>query len=119
MVHLRFMPELNHRVMTRRATGFLLRKVVFLEFEVETIVIEDLCHLPGTLAGMIKPTAADQAGDLTAQASRQGDQPFVMFTQKFPVDPRPVIKAILISGRDHAAEVAIAGAVFTEQDQMT
>ncbi len=67
---------------------------------------------------MVHSAAADQAGDFPAKTRREGDQSLVVFTQKIPVDTRTVVETILVRSRNQTTQVAIAGAVFTEQDQV-
>ena len=98
--------------------GPLLRDAVILQLQIKMVRPENFGILARRLLGGLQVVLHDRLRDAPSQTGRQGDQALVMLAQQLHIHARAVIKALREAERDHIAEIAVAGLVFTQEDEM-
>ena len=96
----------------------LLGEAVVLQLEEEVARPQDLGVATGGGARLLPVVGGEGAGDLPVEAGRQPDQALGETGQVVAVDARLVVVAVDVGVGDEAAEVAIAGPVLRQQDQV-
>ncbi len=96
----------------------LFGKKVFLQLEIETVIVENAGHLLGAALGLGHLTLIDQGRNLTTETGGHGNQTFVALGQKLPVDTGLVVETFTIGRRHQMAEVTVAGKILTKQHEM-
>ncbi len=91
---------------------------VILELEVEAVLAEDVAVLAGEPAGQLPVLDLERLWDLAGQARRQPDQAFAVTGQMLAIDPRLVVVAVDVGIGHEPAQVAVAGEVLGEEDQV-
>ena len=88
-------------------------------FQIEAVLAEERFQLQGLglRPGVI--VVDQQLRDLPGQAPRQADKALGVLMQQRPVDPGLDVEALGKAGRDQITEVAVAGLVFAQKDQVT
>jgi len=99
------------------AAAFLVDAVIH-EFDEKAVGTEDIEILLERLFGPRLIALEIVLRNLAADAGGGADQPLVVLLKQLHVDPRLVVKPVLVGGGHHFAEVEIAGFVFAEQDEV-
>ena len=96
----------------------LLGDAVVLELEEVVVGAEDLGVLACDRLRRVDVAAHDRLGQLAAEARGEADQSLGVLGEQLPVDARLVVVALEVRRADQLDEVAIAGVVARQQDQM-
>ena len=96
----------------------LLGDAVVLELEEVVVRTEDLGMFASHRLGGGHVTAKDRLGQLATEARGQADQALGVLREQLAIDARLVVVALEVRGADQLDEVAIAGVVACEQDQV-
>ncbi|MGD0783892.1 MAG: hypothetical protein ABSA30_13645 [Candidatus Aminicenantales bacterium] len=94
------------------------RQSVVHELDEETAPVEDRGVCGGGLFRLLGQSAAELIGDLAAQAAGQGDQPGVVPGQQLLVDAGTVVKPFEVGLGQEDAQVAVAGLVLDQEEEM-
>ena len=98
--------------------SLLLWEAVILYLKVEAILAEDVAVTPRKCTRMLPVINLKGTRDLTVQAAGESDQPLGILREVVKVDARLVVHAVKVRIGDQSAEIAIAGCVRGEQDQV-
>ena len=96
----------------------LVGNAVILQFQVVVVLAEQIVHLQGVGLGPLVIVVQDPLGHLAGQASRQGDQTFMVFPQQIHIDAGLVVKALHIGLGHHVAQIPIARLILAQQHQV-
>ena len=109
--------QLVRHLEERRAHAQLLADAMVLNFQIEPVA-EDLLELARELAraGGILPQ--DALRDLARDAAGEADEPLGVLLQQRPVDARLEIKPLGEARGDEVAEIAVAGLVFAQENEV-
>ncbi|MBA7617260.1 hypothetical protein ES703_24574 [subsurface metagenome] len=97
--------------------GIFFGKVMTLELQVEATG-EDLGQLQGSLAGSLHITADGILLHFPFQAGRRADEPLAVLSEQGLVYPGPIIEALQITDGYQLSQVAQAGFILRQQDQV-
>ncbi len=95
----------------------LLGDAVILDLQIE-VVAEECLQIQRAGFGRLIVAADQLLRDLAREAAGQAHQPLGVLVQQRPVDAGLVVEALGEAGADQIAEVAVAGLVFAQQDQV-
>ena len=98
--------------------GLLLGQAVVHELDVEVAGGEDRGVFPGRLLGLLREAPGEPDRELALEAGRQPMRPSAVGGQELLVDPRPVVEALEVALGDELAEVAVAGLVLDQEDEV-
>ena len=89
-----------------------------LQLEEVVVRTKDLGMVARDRLGCLHVAAKDRLGQFATQASRQADQTLGALGEQLAIDPRLVVVALEMRCADQLDEVAVAGIVACEQDQV-
>ena len=98
--------------------ALLLLDAVILDLEIEVLLAEGLPQHEGALFGALVFVVDQRLRDLAREAAGQADQPLGVLGEELPVDAGPDVKALDEALGDQIAEVAVAGLVAAEEDEV-
>jgi hypothetical protein len=78
----------------------LLFKTIFLEFDKEVFLSEDVLVLEGRPEGLIGLPQIEQIGNFSPQASTGGDETLAVFAQELLVKPGLIVEALQVGMAD-------------------
>ena len=96
----------------------LLGDAVALDLEIEVILPEELPQIEGAGPGRLIVAVDQRLRDLARETAGEADQPLAVLMQKLPVDARAQVIALGEAGAHQIAEIAVAGLIAAEEDQM-
>ena len=97
---------------------FLLLDAVILHFQIEMVAVEDLEKILAQLVSPIHVPFRQRARDRARKAGGQADQALAVLPQQLHIDARLHVKALGKPERHHMDQVAVAGHIFAQQDQV-
>ena len=98
---------------------FLLqRNAVVLNFKVEMLPVKNIEELLAEVIRAVHITVRQRTRDSARQTGRQTNQTFAVRAQQLHVDTRLHIEAFRETARHHVDEVAVAGHVLAQQDEV-
>ena len=96
----------------------LLGQAVVLDLEEEVARAEDVAVVAGQAARQLPVLDLQRPWDLAVEAGGQADQPLRVLGKVLTIDARLVVIAVEVGVGDDAAEVAVAGPVLGQQDEV-
>ena len=100
------------------AHALLLRDAVVLELEKVVVGPEDLRVLAGDRLGAVEVAAQESLGQLAPEAGGETDESLGVLGEQLAVDARLVVVALEVRCAHQLDEVAIAGVVARQQDEV-
>ena len=98
---------------------FLLqRNAVVLNFKVEMLPVKNIEELLAEVIRAVHITVRQRTRNRARQTGRQTNQTFAVRAQQLHVDTRLHIEALRETARHHVDEVAVAGHVLAQQDEV-
>ena len=111
-------PSLRAIATSSGIDGFLLGQAVVHELDVIVAGGEQGGVFPGRLFGLLREAPGEPDRELALEAGRHADEAAGVGGQQLFVDPRPVVEALEVALGDELAEVAVAGLVLDQEDEV-
>ena len=102
----------------RGGEAFVLLQAVVLNLEEEVVLAENVRVGQGQAAGVVVAVREDGLVHVAAQARRHGNQTLRVARQQVFINPRLVVEALEIGGRNQVDEIAVAFLALAQQHQV-